>query len=42
MVRMPIPRICLYGERRLNGEVCPYGEDAHTLEDDYTVDVLIR
>ena len=42
MLRMPIPEICLYGERCMNGEVCLYGEDAYTIGSDYMADVLIR
>ena len=40
MLRMPIPKICLYGEKCQNGEVCLYGEDAYTIEKDYLADVL--
>ena len=42
MVRMPVPEICLEGERCLNSEVRLCGEDAYTIEGDYLADVLIR
>ena len=42
MVRMHKLAIGLYGERGMNGEVCLCGEDAYTIEGDYTVDELTQ